>query len=49
VASPMNLSDTPIRHTRAAPALGEHNNEVLQGILGLDTDTLQALHNKGIT
>ena len=45
----MNLSDTPIRHTRAAPALGEHNTEVLQGILGLDTGALEGLRKKGIT
>ena len=49
VASPMNLSDTPIRHTRSSPALGEHNNEVLQGILGLDADALEGLRKKGIT
>ena len=49
VASPMNLSDTPIQHTRSSPALGEHNSEVLQGILGLDADALEGLRKKGIT
>ncbi len=48
VASPMNFSDTPIQHTRSAPMLGEHNTEVLEHILGMDSSTLQALKAKGI-
>ena len=48
VASPMNFSDTPIQHTQSSPILGEHNTEVLKGILGMDEQAIAELSQKGI-
>ncbi|GAA2848858.1 CaiB/BaiF CoA-transferase family protein [Pseudonocardia halophobica] len=41
--APIRLSDTDTSHTRPAPHLGEHNGEVLQGLLGLSDDDLAVL------
>ncbi|MYN13874.1 CoA transferase [Pusillimonas sp. TS35] len=34
VRSPLRMSETPVSYTHAPPRLGEHNQEILQGILG---------------
>jgi len=38
--APYRLSATPCRITRSAPALGQHNGEVLCGELGVDPSDL---------
>ncbi len=43
VASPLRLSDTPVRDPGPAPALGQHTDEVLRDVLGYDTDRIAAL------
>ncbi len=43
VASPMKLSQTPVRQDLPPPLLGQHTDEVLQELLGLTTDDLDAL------
>ena len=43
VASPMKLSQTPVRHDLPPPLLGQHTDEVLQEWLGLDANHLSAL------
>lgn len=48
VANPIRLSETPIRHGRSAPLLGEHNAEVLGNRLGLTPCELDALRAKGV-
>ena len=48
VANPIRFSDTPIRYERAAPSLGEHNEEVLGQRLGLDTERIAALKRDGV-
>ncbi|MBC7380246.1 MAG: CoA transferase [Burkholderiaceae bacterium] len=48
VANPIRLSATPIRHERAAPVLGEHNQQVLGGRLGLSAERLAELAAKGV-
>jgi crotonobetainyl-CoA:carnitine CoA-transferase CaiB-like acyl-CoA transferase len=48
VASPIRLSETPIRYGRSAPMLGEHNLEVLRDRLGFTDEQLDALHRKGV-
>jgi crotonobetainyl-CoA:carnitine CoA-transferase CaiB-like acyl-CoA transferase len=48
VANPIKFSATPIAHDRAPPLLGEHTEEVLGGILGLDTAAVGALRAQGV-
>lgn len=42
------LGDTPGRTEWTGPALGEHNDEIFRGLLGLDETTLDALGREGI-
>ena len=42
------LSDTPGAVRRTAPALGEHNEEILGGLLGLDAATRRRLAGSGV-
>jgi benzylsuccinate CoA-transferase BbsE subunit len=46
--APFSLSETPWRIARAAPMLGEHNEPVFLGDLGLSPDELAALRKGGI-
>ena len=48
VASPMKFSDTPIPHDSAPPTLGQHTDEVLQGLLGLPAERLAQLRARGV-
>ena len=43
IASPIKLSDTPITEYRAPPQLGQHTDEVLKEVLGLDAEAIAAL------
>ena len=47
VANPMKFSDTPITEYRTPPMLGEHNNEVLEGVLGLSRKEIEDLRAAG--
>lgn len=42
VGLPMHFSDTPVVDPVSAPLLGQHTDEVLSQILGLDADALRA-------
>ena len=42
------LSETPGEIRRAAPLLGEHNDEIYRGLLGLSEAELAALKDDGI-
>jgi crotonobetainyl-CoA:carnitine CoA-transferase CaiB-like acyl-CoA transferase len=42
------LADTPGRTDWPGPSLGEHNEEVLNGLLGMDKDAINTLRDKGI-
>lgn len=48
VANPIRLSDTPIRYTRSAPTLGEHNSAVLGDRLGLSDERMAELKAMGV-
>jgi formyl-CoA transferase len=48
VANPIKFSATPIRHDRAPPLLGQHTEEVLGGVLGLDAPAIAALRGDGV-
>ncbi|WP_038212882.1 CaiB/BaiF CoA transferase family protein [Xenophilus azovorans] len=48
VASPIRLSDTPIRYGRSAPLLGEHTDAVLGEKLGLSPERIAALRAEGV-
>ena len=47
-SSPWRIAKTPLPITRSAPTLGQHNKEVLGGILGLSDDALASLEEDGI-
>lgn len=46
-ASPIRMSDTPVREAQLPPTFGQHTNEVLQEVLGLDAAALQNLRAQG--
>jgi crotonobetainyl-CoA:carnitine CoA-transferase CaiB-like acyl-CoA transferase len=48
VASPMRLSATPVEYRHAPPLLGQHNEEVLKGLLGKSDVELAALKAEGV-
>ena len=43
VANPVKFSETPIQYRRAPPLLGEHTDEILGEVLGLDACEIAAL------
>lgn len=47
VGSPLKLSDSPVRVT-SSPLLGEHNEEVYVGELGLGDEELRLLKSNGV-
>jgi crotonobetainyl-CoA:carnitine CoA-transferase CaiB-like acyl-CoA transferase len=44
---PARLSKTPGRITSRAPRVGEHNQEIYQGLLGYSTERLNDLREEG--
>ncbi len=48
VRSPLRLSETPVEYRLAPPTLGEHNQEVLQGLLGRSDAEFAKLKAAGI-
>lgn len=43
VGSPFHLSGTPVSYRLPPPVMGQHTDEVLQGVLGIDAGALQKL------
>ena len=48
VASPIRLSKTPVEYRNAPPLLGEHTRQVLEQVLGLRADAVEALRQSGV-
>ena len=48
VGSPIKLSGTPVTYRRAPPTLGQHTDEVLAEVLGLDAAEREALRRDDI-
>jgi crotonobetainyl-CoA:carnitine CoA-transferase CaiB-like acyl-CoA transferase len=48
VASPLKLAKTPPDYRLPPPLLGEHTDEVLRDVLGLEADVLQSLRKQNI-
>ncbi len=48
VASPMRFSDTPIKHELPPPALGQHTDEILRGILKKSAAEIAKLKKDGV-
>lgn len=48
VNTPLRLSRTPAGVVQSAPDLGQHTDEVLQGLLGLSPGEVKALHSQGV-
>ena len=42
------LSGTPGRVRHVGPELGEHNEEIYHGLLGLDDDSMSSLRSAGV-
>ncbi len=48
VGAPVRLSETPGSVRTPAPTLGEHTDQVLREVLGLDDEAIAALRNSGV-
>jgi len=48
IGNPIKLSETPAEYRRPPPTMGQHTDEVLEEILGLDTEQCSALKTRGI-
>lgn len=48
VANPMRLSASPVSYRRPPPLLGEHTEEVLREVLGLDEQAMATLKDDGV-
>lgn len=47
MASPINMSATPVRDPAAPPTLGQHTDDVLREVLGMDDGAIAALRQSG--
>ncbi|HAN60809.1 MAG TPA: CoA transferase, partial [Gammaproteobacteria bacterium] len=48
IGSPAKLSATKVSYRHAPPMLGQHTEEVLEEVLGLDAAELHRLHQKNV-
>jgi CoA:oxalate CoA-transferase len=46
--SPLRFPELGLNEIRFHPSLGEHNEEIYQGLLGLDDDTLASFKDEGV-
>jgi crotonobetainyl-CoA:carnitine CoA-transferase CaiB-like acyl-CoA transferase len=48
VASPLRLTKTPPEYRSAPPILGQHTDDVLNGVLGLSPNEIKLLRSQGV-
>ena len=48
VASPMRFSQTPVTYDVPPPMLGQHTDEILQGLLGMSAQQIAELRESGV-
>ncbi|MCH6587441.1 MAG: CoA transferase, partial [Proteobacteria bacterium] len=48
IASPIRMSATPPSYAHPPPLLGQHTDEVLEELLGLEPAELAALRERGV-
>jgi len=48
IASPIRMSETPVSYRRAPPTLGQHTDEVMRELLGMDDGELEKLRLDGV-
>ena len=48
VASPMRFSETPVTYDVPPPMLGQHTDEILQGLLGMSAQQITDLRESGV-
>ena len=48
IGSPLKMSATPVSYRHAPPTLGQHTNEILEELLGLDAAECRELAEKGV-
>lgn len=49
IANPVKLSETPVQYRHAPPTLGQHTDEVLREVLGVDDAEIASLRKAGAT
>ena len=48
ISSPIKMSETPVSYRYPPPTLGQHTDEILSDILGIDKSELKKLKTDGI-
>ncbi|MBC8257634.1 MAG: CoA transferase [SAR324 cluster bacterium] len=48
IGSPLKMSETPVSYRHAPPILGQHTDEILEELLGMDEEECNELSEKGI-
>ena len=49
VGNPLNFSETPVEYKRAPPLLGQHTDEILREVLGMDAPEIARLSEQKVT
>jgi len=49
VGNPLNFSETPVEYKRAPPLLGQHTDEILREVLGMDAPEIAQLAAQKVT
>ena len=49
VGNPLNFSETPVEYNRAPPLLGQHTDEILREVLGMDAPEIARLSEQKVT